>query len=544
MKIVSPKIQRVVRAIAASAAAALALSTAAAILSPSPAAEERAGSGAYLRYRMPGDPPNLDPIRANDENSLLYIVNIFDGLVEFSPGGLDVVPAVAESWTLSPDGRTYTFHLRKGVRFHDGRPVTSADALFSLKRVLDPKSPSALRPFLETIRGAADFASGRSADLPGLAAPDDATLTITLEHPFGPFLAVMATQAGSIVPRDLYADPNEAYLRRPVGCGPFRLESWDQGVSLKLAAFADHWKGKPGLAGVSVRFIPSVATALEEYKTGGLDFDTEVPAGQRAWVRENLPADYRVWPRLATAFVAFNHLAPPFKGNAPLRRALGCAVDRDRIARVLQQGKDTPATRLMPPGMPGHDPSPGPYRYDPVQAKRLLAEAGYPDGKGLPEITYLVSSNESIRRYAEAAQADFAAVGVKVRLQVLDFGAYLRAIDGTKEGGASAPLFQFIWFADYPDPDAFLRPLLHSANFGSAGNYGRYGNADVDRLLDEGRRESDPAKREAIYRKAEAIALADACAIPLYYYGDDALVSPRCRASTRARWATSPCRWN
>jgi len=480
----------------------------------------------YLNYRMPEDPPTLDPIRASEENSVVYIVNLFDGLVEFAPGALTVVPAVAESWTISPDGRTYTFRLRKEVKFHDGRAVAATDVVFSLKRVLDPNSPSNMRPFLEVIQGAADFSAGRSRDLPGVSTPDPATVQIALEYPFAPFLSILASQAGSIVPRDVYSDPNESYLAHPVGCGPFRFESWERGVSLRLAAFPDHWKGKPALPGVTFRFLPDSGTALEEYKAGGLDISNEVPSGQRAWVRDNLKPDYRTWPRLAVATVGFNHVAGPLKGNRLLRRALNFAVDRDRIAKVLQQGKDSPTSRILPPGMIGHDPAPGPYRYDPSEAKRLLAEAGYPEGRGLPELTYLVQSNASIRRWSEAIQADLAAIGVKVRLKVLDFGAFSQAVAGTPEAGAGADLFNLIWFADYPDPDDFLRILLHTSNAGSSGNYSRYSNPEVDRLLDEGRRETDPKKRDVIYRRAEAIALDDACLMPLYHYGDDALVRP------------------
>jgi peptide/nickel transport system substrate-binding protein/oligopeptide transport system substrate-binding protein len=480
----------------------------------------------YLIYRMPDDPPTLDPIRASEENSAVYVVNLFDGLVEFAPGGVEIVPAVAESWTVSPDGLTYTFRLRKGVKFHGGREVAAADVVYSLKRVLDPGSQSNFRPFLELVRGAAAYAAGKSSDLPGLAAPDPATVRIVLERPFGPFLSVLASQAGSIVPPEVYADPNEGYLGRPVGCGPFRFESWDRGVSLSLAAFPGHWKGRPGLPGVTFRFISDAATALEEYRSGGLDLTNEVPAGRRDEIRTTLASDYRVWPRLAVATLSFNHRIPPFEGNAALRRAAACTVDRDRIARVLQNGKDRPATRLLPPEMLGHAAEPGPIRYDLAEARRLLAEAGHPEGRGLPEFTYLTPSNEAIVRWSQAILADLKAAGFKVRLKTLDFGAYTAAIQGAGEEGPPAALFNLIWFADYPDPDNFLRLLLHSGVASTAGNFGRYRNAEVDRLLEEARHVTDPAARAELYRKAEDLALAEAALVPIYHYGDDALVKP------------------
>lgn len=480
-----------------------------------------------LRYRMRSNPPSLDPVAPPNESSGLYIFNLFDGLVEYAPDTLDVVPAVADRWTASADGTTYTFHLRDKVRFHDGRAVTSADVVFSLKRALDPRSGSSVVPLLDTIRGAGDFSSGRSKELTGVTAPDPRTVVITLERPFAPFLAALAGQAGSIMPADVYSDPNKGYLEHPVGCGPFRFVSWERGVSLRMEAFPQHWKGKPGVSKIDVRFIPSAMTALEEYKTDGIDLDNEAPSGQRAWVRENLAADYKVWPRVATSFIFFNHKAPPFKGNAKLRLAMNWAIDREHIARDLQEGKDTPASRILPPGLLGHDPSPGPFGYDPNRAKSLLAEAGYPQGKGLGEITYLTQDNEGIRRYSEAVQSDLARIGVKVRLKVLDFAAYGKAVDGTPESGADAQLFNALWYPDLPDPDGFLRVLLHTENAGSQGNYSRYSNPEVDRLLDEGRARMDPKAREAIYRKAETMALEDGAVIPLYYQRDDMLLKPR-----------------
>jgi peptide/nickel transport system substrate-binding protein/oligopeptide transport system substrate-binding protein len=430
---------------------------------------------------------------------------------------------------LSPDGRTYTFKLRKGVKFHDGRDVKSSDVVFSLGRGLDVKLGSGVVPLLDTIKGAGDFLAGKSTAISGLAAPDPRTVVITLERPFVPFLAALASVAGSITPRDIYSDPNRGYLNHPVGCGPFKFESWDHGVDVKLAAFPGYWKGRPGIPGIDVRIIPHISTALEEFKTDGLDFDNESPTGQRSLVRQDFKDEYLVWPRVATAFIAFNHAQAPFKGNPTLRRALNFAVDRERIAHVLQEDKDVATSRLLPPGLLGHNPAPGPYRYNPGEAKRLLAEAGYPDGKGLPELTFITSDNEAIKRFVESIQADFLEIGVNVRIKSMDFGSYGHALTGTKENGADGSLFMLLWYPDLPDPDGFLGPILRSTNFGDLGNYSRYSNAEVDRLLDDGRAELDPGRREAIYRKLEDVALADACLIPLYFQRDDALLKRRIR---------------
>lgn len=477
----------------------------------------------YLRYRMQGDPPTLDPIRANDENTALYAMNVFDGLVELVPGRTDVAPAVAESWTVTPDGRTYTFHLRKGVKFHNGREVTAEDVVYSLKRVLDPKSPSSMRPFLDPILGAPDYVEGRSKDVTGLSSPDRSTVIVTLSAPFAPLLSVLASAAGSIMPHEVYSDPNEGYLQHPVGCGPFRFESWDRGVSIRLAAFSDHWKGKPALPGILIRFIETPETAFEEYKAAKLDFSNEVPVAQRAWARENMKDDYRTRPRLGLLGIGFNHASGPFKGNLTLRRALEFAIDKERIAYVLQERKDQPADWITPPGMMGHPADKGLYRYDPAEAKRLLAEAGYPDGKGLPEMTCLGLSNNAIKRWLVAVQNDLAAVGVRIQPKIMDFSAYKEAMAGTADAGVGAPLFVVAWYADYGDPDNYLGNLLHSKSAGDPGNWSRYSNVEVDHLLDQARTEIDPRKRETIYAKVDRLVLEDAALIPIYYQGDDAL---------------------
>lgn len=479
---------------------------------------------AALVYRMPQDPPSLDPHRTNDESSLVYIVNIFDGLVEFAPGSLEIAPGIAESWTISQDGLTYTFRLRPEALFHNGRRIEPRDVAYSMERALDPRNPSPLRSILEMIEGAEEYGSGAAESIAGVTLEGEGTVAIRLKHPFGPFLTALAGPIGGIVPSEIYEDASEGYLDRPVGSGPFMMETWERGISISLTAFEDHWKGRAGVPRILFRFIPNAMTALEEYKTGGIQINNEVPSGQRRWVRENLGEEYRVWPRLATAFIGFNHVAGPFAGNPVLRRALNFAVDRDRIAEVIQEGKDRATSAILPPGLPGHDSAGGPYRYDPEESRRLLAEAGYPGGEGLPELVYLTGSNEAIRRYAEAVQSDMERVGVRVRIRALEFAAYIQAMTGSDEAGPDADLFQLIYYADYPDPDGMLRPLLHTSSFGMGGNFGRYSSAEVDRLLDQGRRVSAPEERAQLYREAERIALQDACVIPIYHYGDDALV--------------------
>jgi len=476
-----------------------------------------------LTYRAAEDPPTLDPFRAGDDNSLVYIHLINDGLVEYVPGTVDVRPAVAESWTLSPDGLTYTFRLRRGVRFHNGREVTAQDVVYSLRRALTPGTHSSKATFLAMLKGAADFSAGRATDLPGVASPDPATIVCTLEYPYGSFLTILAGEAGSIVPHEVYDDPSQAYLKHPVGCGPYRFESWEPKVSLALSRFPDHWTKAPagGIERILFRMIFDSTTALEEYKTGGVDFTQEIPPGQRQEVARSLPKDLHSGTRLSIFYVGFNHRASLFKDHPLLRRALLHAIDTEFIVRVLDEGKDTVASGVIPPGLLGHRPGGAPA-YDPDLAARLLAEAGFPKGRGLPELTYVTNDTTGFRQIAERIQSDWARIGVKTALQMSDFAAFMKALEAFKTD--TAAVYRFTWFADWPDPDSFV-----TAQFGTGGvgNYGLYSSAALDQLLDQGRREPDPAQRDALYRKADTMLMEDAALIPLYWYGQDVLLKPR-----------------
>jgi len=301
-------------------------------------------SGRYLVYRMPQDPPSLDPHDANDENSGLYIVNIFDGLVEFAPGSGNIAPAIASSWEISPDGKSYTFHLRKGVRFHNGREVIADDVVFSFHRALGKHRAAVARAALMKIVGASEFADGSFSVVRGISAPDESTVVIELEQPSSTFLPALATGGGSIVPREVYDTRGNATTRNPVGSGPFVLEEYTSGLQLRLKAFDDHWKGAPRLAGFTVRIIPDANTALREYRAGQIDILNEVPAGMRREISEELPAEYMVEERLSSAFLLMNQASGPFKGNSALRSAVSHAVDRRRIALEFQEGKDLPSS--------------------------------------------------------------------------------------------------------------------------------------------------------------------------------------------------------
>lgn len=479
-----------------------------------------------FRHRLKNDPPNMDPARANDIMSDSVLLKLFDGLVDLDPATLEVVPAVAESWEISDDDITYTFHLRSDVTFHNNRQVTAHDAVYTFERALRPETRSGRQWVFTPILGAEAFVNGEADSVAGLEAVDDHTLRITLERPYSPFLAHLTTAQGGLLPREVYDDPERGYLRRPVGCGPFRFDSWVSGQYIRLEKFPDYYGIGPFVDQLVFYIIDSQETALEEYRAGNLDLTDEIPSGKRKALQEEFGDQYRRWPQLGVRAFAFNHARPPFQGNRALRQAVNHAVDRKFLLEILAEGKDVPVAGILPPGLPAFDPELKGYDYDPDKARRLLVEAGYPNGEGLPELTLLYPTNEGHRRMCERLAADLEAVGIKIRLRNLDFAAYLTAIAGTPEEPPEAELLSFAWVADFPDAYNFLFPNLHSSNLGIKGNYSRYVNPEFDALLDEAIREADTERRIELYRRAESLAVEDAVWLFFYSYRDEALVRP------------------
>ena len=488
---------------------------------PPPAAAEQ-----VLRARMREDPPDTDPAQSADTLSDRVNLEIHDGLVDFEPETLALIPAVAEAWSLAPDGLQITFRLRPGVRFHHGRAVTSADVLYSFTRILDPKVNSKRREIFADVKGAEEFNAGKSPAVAGFQAPDPLTFRILLEKPHPYFLQLLATPPAAIVPREVYDDPRKGFLAQPVGCGPFQLTRWERSHFLELSAFSDYYRGRPRLDRVVIRFIENPASAMEEYKGGGLEWMDELPGSETEIARE-MPGDYRKGPYLATYYFGMNLARKPFQGNTDLRKAFNYAVDRKGICEQVFEGTHTVATGILPPGTPGFNPALKGYEYDPAKARESLAKAGYPGGKGLPPIDLWVNNNQKLLQTAQKVQADLKAVGIPVRIQAVDFANFLQAVQGTAQTPGEALLYKFGWQADYPDPDAFLYWLLHSRNAGPAGNMARYSNPKVDALLDRARNLVRVEDRFPLYREAERIAVEeDAVWLFVSNYTERFLVKP------------------
>lgn len=480
-----------------------------------------------FRFRLHEDPPTLDPALANDQFSEAIVLNVHRGLVELDPGTLEVRPAVAESWTISPDGLTYTFRLREGATFHNGRKVTPADVVYSFERILRKETNSPRRFLLEPIEGAKEFTEGTSASIAGVSTPDERTVVLRLPKPFAPFLSQLTMANAAIVPRETYQDPAKGYLRAPVGCGPFRFSRWEQGNFIELLAFDRYYGGRPSIDRVVVRMIENATSALQEYIAGGLDSLDETPDDTDTAMQAKLGGEIRRYPFIGTGYIGFNMAVAPFKGNAALRQAFNYAVDKHYLWEVLMPGGNVPASGIIPPGIPGHDPDLPGYPHDEAKARSLLAKAGFPAGKGLPPIALWVNTGEDNRKIAEQVQSDLKKVGINITIREVDWAAYIAGVSGTRDKPGQAQMFRFGWYLDYPDADAILRPLLHSSNWGPAGNFGRYRNSEVDTLIDQALDTPDPQARADLYRKVERIAvMEDPPWIFLNFYQSRTLYKP------------------
>ena len=479
-----------------------------------------------FRFRLHEDPPTIDPALASDQSSEAVILNVNRGLVELDPQTLEVRPAVAASWTISPDGRTYTFHLRDGAVFHNGRKVTADDVAYSFRRLLKKETNSPRRFLFEPIEGAREFTDGKSASIGGLLTPDGRTVVLRLTKPFAPFLSQLTMANAAILPREVYDDPQKAYLRAPAGCGPFRFSRWEQANFIELVAFDGYYGGRPALDRVVIRMIESGTSALQEYLAGGLDSLDETPEETDTAMQARLGGEIHRYPFIGTGYIGFNMVLAPFKGNAALRQAFNYAVDKEYLWGVLLRGNQ-PANGIIPPGIPGHDPGLPGYPHDEAKARSLMARAGYPAGKGLPPIALWVNTGEDNRKIAGQVQADLKKIGVTITIHEVDWAAYISGVSGTPDRPGQAQMFRFGWYLDYPDADAILRPLLHSSNWGPAGNFGRYRNAEVDALIDKALDTADPVRRADLYRRAERIAvMEDPPWIFLSFYQSKTLYKP------------------
>jgi peptide/nickel transport system substrate-binding protein/oligopeptide transport system substrate-binding protein len=476
------------------------------------------------------DPPTLDPAQVTDLTSSAVVRQIFDTLIELDEG-MKLAPALAQHWTVSPDQKTYTFKLRTGVRFQNGREVRAADVKYSFERGARGKRPWVF----EKIAGAREVIKGGAGDIAGIRVVDDTTVEIRLGRPFAPFLYLVAYDAASIVPREEAEKRGALFASHPVGTGAFRFVSWRRDDQVVLERFKEHFRGPAHLDRVIFRIIPADITRFNEYRAGQLDL-SDIPTGQCRAVQADprLKGEVALWPTLGTHGVRFNVERAPFT-DPRVRRAVAQAIDPSIIVERLFEGCVPPARGILPPALPGASPDVKRLPFDRGRARKLLEEAGYPAGRGLPPIAYNFNTNDANQRVAEVLQAQLKEIGIPLELRRLDWAAHIKVVDG----GAAA-FFRQTWIADYPDPENFLTVLFHSRNVGAAGNTSRYRNPRVDTLLDEADALALGAARDRRYAEAEQMILDDAVWVPFNHSASRALIKPYVKGLERSPISSAP----
>jgi peptide/nickel transport system substrate-binding protein len=454
-----------------------------------------------------GDASNLIPLLASDSASHGISGLIFNGLVKYDRD-LNIVGDLAESWEISRDGLVITFRLRKGVRWHDGRPFTADDVLFTYRLTVDPKTPTAY---------AGDFLKVKKAE-----ALDPHTFRVTYDKPFAP--ALMSWGA-SVMPKHLLEgqDVTKSPLaRHPVGTGPYRFKEWKTGQKIVLAANPDYFEGRPYLDGRVMRVIPDMATMFLELRARGIDQMGLTPLQYtRQTETRYFRTHFRKYRYLAFAYtyLGFN-LENPMFADRRVRQALAHAVDKGELIDGILLGLGKEATGPFKPGTWQHNPNVKRYPYDPKQALELLAAAGWRDtnGDGILdrngqrfEFELLVNQGNEVRaKTAEIVQRRLAELGISVKIRVIEWAAFIKEFINKRRFDAV-----ILGWTIPMDPD--LHDVWHSSKTGpSELNFVSYRNAQVDDLLERGRSTFDRAERKRCYDRIQEILAEDQPYIFLY----------------------------
>jgi peptide/nickel transport system substrate-binding protein/oligopeptide transport system substrate-binding protein len=461
-------------------------------------------------YRRPLEfmPRTLDPALAADIYSVTVIHQLFDGLVQFDQN-LNIIPAIAKSWKISHDGLNYTFFLREGVKFHNGREVTADDFVYSFTRIVDPKSKASAAHLLGKVSGVKEFENGKTRYVEGFKSFGKHTFEIKLDSPFYPFLSILGIVSFKAVPKEEIEKAGAIFSRNPIGTGPFKFVSMKEREEIVLAGNQEFFEGKPHLDKILFKIFHGAPREriLKEFKEKRLE-ESFIPPEEMEDVVEGKPYLFLQKPILSLRFYGLNSLSKPLD-NKHLRRAINFAINKKVILSKIHKNQFHLSKGILPLGMPGFDPEKDPYPYDEARAARLLSDAGFPQGKGLPSLEiWCASQSEAAQRELNEIRSQLSKIGIQCMIHFETnwpkFESMLRS--------NKAPIFIYAWYADFPDPDNFLGILFHSK---SKNNYTAYHNPGVDRLLDQARAERDYLKRMGMYRKIEGMILEDAPIVPM-----------------------------
>ena len=464
------------------------------------------------------DVSTLDPAIGYDWQNWSMIKSLFDGLMDYEPGTTTLKPDLADSYTISDDGLLYTFKLRKGVKFHNGRELKASDVKYSLERSVNPTTQSPGQGFFASIAGYDAMADGSATMLSGVKVLDDYTVQITLKNPDATFLHVLALNFASVVPREAVEKYGTDFGKHPVGGGAFSLEEWALGQRVVFVKNPNYYRaGEPKLDRITFEIGQEPLVALLRLERGEVDMLGDgVPPAKFLEVKNNPNFNGEIVEggQLHTGYITMNVRMKPFD-NVKVRRAVNMAVNKDRIVRIIN-GRAVPANQPLPPAMPGYDKNYKGYPFDPAGAKKLLAEAGYADGF---ETELFVMNTDPNPRIAQAIQQDLAAIGIKAQIKSLAQSNVIAA------GGEpdQAPMIWsggMAWIADFPDPSNFYGPILGCGGAVPGGwNWAWYCNETLDaeaRKADSMTSAADADKRIDLWRSIFIRVMDDAPWVPVF----------------------------
>ena len=463
-------------------------------------------------------PVTLDPAISSEMTSHNYVMQIFSGLVRLGEEAKPV-PDIAESWQTSDDGKTYTFYLRKGIKFHDGKEVTAHDFKYSWERACHPETGSqTAATYLGDIVSAKEVLEGKATKISGIEVVGNYTLKVAIDAPKSYFLAKLTYPTAFVVDKTNVESGKDWWLK-PNGTGPFKLEEWKKDQLLALEP-NELYYGKPAsvkkvafhlLAGIPMAMYEMDEIDVAEVDENYIDIATD----------ENGPfyKELAVFPELSLFYIGFNTQKPPFD-DVNVRRAFCHALNKERIIKLTLKGMMTKADGILPPELPGYNENLKGLGYDVAKAKELIASSKYGNAANLPPITLTTTGwGGNIPPYLGAIVQDWQQnLGVEIAIRQLEpetFNYHLKE--------ESDEMFVTGWIADYPDPQNFLDVLFHT---GAEYNTGNYSNPDVDALLDRAGVEPDETTRFNLYQQAEQILVDEGACLPLWFGKTYLLVKP------------------
>lgn len=434
------------------------------------------------------DAKSLDPHGTNDAPSSKVTAQIYDRLVD-QDKDMNIVPALAESWE-QPDPKTTIFHLRKGVKFHNGEPLKASDVKFTIDRMKNS-------PKVSHIINAVD----------SVEVIDDSTVKVTTKEPFGPLLNHLAHTASSILNEKAVTEAGESYGQHPVGTGPYKFVSWQSGDRITLEANPDYYKGETPIKNIIFRSIVENSNRTIALETGEVDIAYDIDGLDKDRLRNDERVKFIEKPSLSMSYLGFNTRKAPFD-KKEVRQAIATAINIDDIIDAVYKGSAQKGVTLIGPRVKGYSDKPQQYKYDVEKAKQMLAEAGYPNGF----TTKIWTNDNPLRRdIAVILQDQLKQIGINAEIETLEWGAFL---DGTARGDQD--MFILGWVTVTGDADYGLYPLLHTASFGGAGNRAFYDNPKVDELLVKAKTSIDPQERDMLYEQVQLIVQED---MPYYVIG-------------------------